>query len=44
MMDVDIPADAEILHNGPCFKLARVTKPPAFISQNKPGDADANQP
>lgn len=44
MMDAAIPDDAEILHDGPCFKLAKVTKPPASVSLNKPGDADADRP
>ena len=44
MMDAEIPDDAEILHDGRFFKLAKVTKPPAFVSQNKLGDADADRP
>jgi len=44
MMDAEIPDDAEILHDGRFFKLAKVSKPPAFVHQNKPGDADADRP
>ncbi len=44
MMDAEIPDDAEILHDGRFFKLAKVAKPPAFVSQNKPGDVDADRP
>ncbi|MCX6906794.1 MAG: hypothetical protein NTY01_01995 [Verrucomicrobia bacterium] len=44
MMDAEIPDDAKILHDGRFFKLAKVAKPPAFVHQNKPGDADADRP
>lgn len=44
MMDAEIPDDAEILHDGRFFKLAKVAKPPAFVSQSKPGDAAAGRP
>jgi hypothetical protein len=44
MMDASIPDDAEVLHDGSCFKLAKVAKPPAFVRSNKPGDADDDRP
>ena len=44
MMDAEIPDDAEVLHDGRFFKLAKVTKPPEFVSRNKPGDGDADRP
>jgi hypothetical protein len=40
MMDAEIPDDAEILHDGRFFKLAKVAQPPPFVSRNKPADDD----
>jgi hypothetical protein len=44
MMDAEIPDDAEVLHDGRFFKLAKVIKPPEFVSQNKPGGGDDDRP
>jgi hypothetical protein len=40
MMDAEIPNDAEVLHDGRFFKLARVAAPPAFVSRSTPKDTD----
>ncbi len=35
MMAVPIPGDAETLHDGVSFTLARVRQPPAFVTDNQ---------
>ena len=35
MMAVPIPSDADILHDGVSFTLARVRQPPAFVTENQ---------
>jgi hypothetical protein len=44
MMEAEIPDDAEVLHDGRFFKLAKVATPPEFVTRNKPGDDDADRP
>jgi hypothetical protein len=38
MMEASFPPDADMLHDGPRFKLARVGAPPPFLSRHARGD------
>ena len=40
MMGAPIPDDAEILHDGEFFKLARITTPPAFVREREASPLD----
>lgn len=44
MMEAPIPPDAEVLHDGPNFKLAKVATPPPRLTQGAAGRRDLNRP
>ncbi len=44
MMDAPIPPDAEILHDGPHIKLARVATPPPRLTRGAAGRRDFDRP